>query len=255
MRLRKDQQVDSKLFLMRWIMDAVGDRADNGNAINGRQRILIAGIGGIAPVFVSLIAVDLETLLLQVTTLAIAAYLIKVAVLFGIGGLTGWLHKSERDLVKIFQLGIVAPALITTALNGVQVKLPRAPSMNLSQSSWNMIASAYAQVPRSDSVKTFSLPQETPTQQISRGLFGSTPENVWFVIAGSHPTRAAAESQASKIRERGFAADVYAPYAGNKYYAVVIGAQLTLSQARQLRQNARLKGLPGDTYLWTFPLN
>jgi hypothetical protein len=77
--------------------------------------------------------------------------------------------------------------------------------------------------------------------------------NAWFErMEGAPPPSV---KRANEIRKRGFSADVYAPYAENKYYAVVIGAQLTLSQARQIRQDARLKGLPDDTYLWTFPQN
>lgn len=90
-------------------------------------------------------------------------------------------------------------------------------------------------------------------QQVYRGLFGATPKNVWFVISGSHPTREAAEKHAAEIRGKGFPAEVYAPYGNNPYYAVVIGSQMTLSEARQLRLKAIRSGLPKDTYLWTFP--
>ena len=119
-------------------------------------------------------------------------------------------------------------------------------------SSWSIVSEAIAQPAPAGNLKQFSMPKETSSQQIARGLFGSVAKNVWFVIAGSHPTKEAADRQADGIRRRGFSADVYAPYGGNQFYAVVIGAQLSLSQAQQLQTRAIASGLPKDMYLWTF---
>jgi len=244
-------------------------------SVGGQKRFLIAGVGGIAPILVSLAAVDLETLLFKITVVATLAYTIKVLVLYAIGGFVGWLHSGENDMRKLFQLGIVAPALITTALNGGRVPVPKAPepirdNPTVSESprpasgiSWNVLSPAYGQEAEvktdspntKDSVKQWSLPSETAVQQLKRGLFGSLPENVYFVVAGSDATQEGAEKLADDIRKRGFVANVYEPYRGNSYYAVVIGTQLTLQQARDLRERARSKGLPGDTYIWTYPNN
>lgn len=64
-----------------------------------------------------------------------------------------------------------------------------------------------------------------------------------------------AEKQAKQISEKwqGFEGEVYAPYGEDPYYAVVIGANLTYQEARQLRQRAIAAGFSKDTYLWTFP--
>ena len=220
--------------------------------VSGPKRFLFAGLGGLAPLLLNLVVIDLQTLLLDLTLLAVLSYLIRVLALFALGGIVGWLHKTECDPVKLFQLGIAAPALITAAINGGQVTIPEKPADSHRQST-GIVSVAYAQTAAEERVKTFSLPRETPAQQIYRGLFGATPKNVWFVIAGSHLTLQAAENQVAALHKRGFPADVYAPYGGNPYYAVVIGAQLTREEARQLRAKAVRAGLPGDTYLWTFP--
>lgn len=214
---------------------------------------MIAGLGGIAPVLLSLVVIDLQTLLLDLTLLAVLSYLIKVLALFAIGGLVGWLNKTESDAVKLFQLGIAAPALITAAINGGRITLPEKATEPSVSSSISIVSQTYAQPTLAQEVKQFSLPQETPRQQIYRGLFGATPKNVWFVISSSHPTQEAAEKQAADCRKKGFSADIYAPYGSNPNYAVVIGSQITLSEARQLRLKAIKSGLPQDTYLWTFP--
>lgn len=223
--------------------------------LSDRQRFLFAGVGGIMPTLLNLIVIDLETLLLSVTVLSLLSYLIRVLALFAIGGVVGWLNRGEGDPIKLFQLGIAAPALITAAMNGGRVSLPDAPAAPSPQSAWHIVSEAYARTEEDNRVKQFAMPEETSVQQIYRGFFGALPKNVWFVVVGSHLTQDAAEKQARHIRDNypGFAADIYAPYGGNPYYAVVIGAQLTQQDARRLRQQAISAGFPKDTYLWTFP--
>jgi hypothetical protein len=224
------------------------------HSISIGRRFIIAGLGGITPVLLSLIVIDLETLLINVTVIAIVSYLVRVIALFAIGGIVGWLHKKEVDLVKLFQLGIAAPALISAAMNGGRITLPKAPTDHAALSSWSIVSEAIAQPTPVGGLKRFTMPQETPTQQIRRGLFGAVQKNVWFVIAGTQPTREAAENQAADMRRRGFPADVYAPYdSSNPCYSVVIGAQLTQADAQQLQARAVASGLPKDTFLWTFP--
>jgi hypothetical protein len=81
-------------------------------------------LGAIVSVLLSLVVIDLKTLLLNVTVLAVVSYLIRVLALFSLGGLVGWLHKTEHEPTKLFQLGIAAPALLTVAINGSNVSLP-----------------------------------------------------------------------------------------------------------------------------------
>jgi hypothetical protein len=228
-----------------------------------RKKCVIGGLGALAPILLSLLVIDLETLLVRITPLTVFSYLIRVTALFGVGGLVAILNKEENDPWKIFQLGIAGPALFTTVINGSNVTLPKNSANAEAVSSiaigytekLSPFASAYAQTPGAEDkkIKKFSLPKETPSQQIARGLFGSTPKNLWFVIAGSHLKQEDAARQAEQIRAKGFSADIYESYGGNPYYAVVIGAQLTRSEAEQLRLKAIQEGLPNDTYLWTFP--
>lgn len=221
--------------------------------LSDRQRFLFAGLGGIMPTLLNLIVIDLETLLLSVTLLSVLSYLIRVLALFAIGGVVGWLNRSECDPVKLFQLGIAAPALITAAMNGGRVALPDAPAAPNQQVSWHIVSAAHAQA--EPALKRFTMPAETSAQQIYRGFFGALPKNVWFVVAGSHLTQEGAEQQVRRLRDNypNFSAEVYEPYGGNPYYAVVIGEQLTLEEAKKLQQQAISAGFPKDTYLWTFP--
>jgi SPOR domain len=223
------------------------------SSVGSRQRFLVAGLGGVSPVLVSLLVIDLQTLLLKVTPILVISYLIKILALFALGGLIGWLHKNEHELFKLFQLGIAAPALITAGINGTRIPLPEAVPVTTTRASFSLVGEAYAQPAQHPTTKQFSYPQETANQQIARGLFGKLPENVWFVIVGSHLAQESANKQAEELRIRGFSADIYLPYGGNPFYAVVIGAQMTRSDAQALQQKAIAAGLPKDTYLWTFP--
>jgi len=222
-------------------------------------RFLIAGTGAIIPLLLNLTVIDLRTILLGVTSLVLISYVIRQVALFAIGGMVGVLN-NEQDPFKLFQIGIAAPALITALLNGSQVRLPQAntqasPSKTAESRhmGWDLVSPAYAQEAARERLKTFSLPSETAGQQVYRGLFGSVPTNVWYVIAGSFANRENAEQRAGEIRQKGFPADVYAPYGQNQFYSVVIGAQLTREEAQQLRLKAISAGLPPDTSIWTFP--
>jgi sporulation related protein len=225
--------------------------------MSNSKRFLIAGTGAVVPLLINLTVLDLRTLGLDLTIIVIITYVIRQLALFSIGGFVGLMNREE-DPLKLIQIGIAAPALITAMLNGNQVRLPnaQAPSGNASTSlsmRINLTAFAYAQELSQPQLKTFMLPQETVSQQISRGLFGSVPENVWFVIAGSFQVKENAVKQAQNFRRKGFNAEVYLPYGNNKNYAVVIGAMLTRPEAAQLQSKAIQAGLPSDAYLWTFP--
>jgi len=225
------------------------------------QRILIGGLGALTPVIMNLVAVDLEALLVKLTLLALIGYILRGLVLFFLGGVMAYLHKDENNRLKIFELGIVAPALITALINAGNVQVPKATVQKYGTATGSIISipSAYAQPTEKEEIKTFSLPEETRAQQFWRGLTGSTPERVWFVIVGSHLKMEDAEEQAQQINQKnlGFTAEVYAPYGGNPYYGVIIGANLTYKEAEELRQQAISAGFPKDPpmapYLWSIP--
>jgi hypothetical protein len=87
----------------------------------GTTRFLVGGLGALAPTVVSLLVVDLEPVLSKLTALAVVGLGVKVLVLFLIGGLWAWLHKTESVHLRVFEIGIVAPATILTFQNGVKV--------------------------------------------------------------------------------------------------------------------------------------
>ena len=240
------------------------------------HKFLIGGLGALVPVLLNLLVIDLETLQSEYKPLVAASYGLRVLGLFIVGGIVvTFFNRDEKVPAKVFQLGIAAPALLTALINGNNVTVPRvaqaaaaAPPAAASAAStvawrWpdltDLLPSAHAQpsasakAPAALVPKEFKLPEETPSQQVARGLWGAGQKNVWFVVAGSYIDKSNAEQHVLQLRCKGYAADLYLPYGGNPYYAVVIGAQLTQRDAAQLRSRAVAAGLPADTYLWTFP--
>lgn len=85
--------------------------------IKVRDKILIGGLGALTPIIMNLLVVDLEKLLINLTTITMIAYTIKVVLLFYIGGVVAYLNKDEHKPFKLFQLGIYAPAMIIAFMN------------------------------------------------------------------------------------------------------------------------------------------
>jgi hypothetical protein len=222
--------------------------------MSNRQKIFIGGLGALTPIIMNLLIVDLSVTLENLKWGVLVGYIIRVLVLFYIGGIIAFLHKDENSSIKLCELGIAAPALIIAMINATNIgehKIPKVAGKK-AVSSTLFISQAYAQP--SDK-KVFSLPKETTFEQVKRGLFGSKTERVWFVIVGSHLKFEDAEKQAKQINNnmKGFNAEVYDKYGHNPYYGVVIGANLIYEEAQQLRKKAVDAGLPKDTYLWAVP--
>jgi len=224
------------------------------------KKILIGGLGALTPIIMNLLVVDLEVLLVKLTLFAILGYTIRVIILFYLGGMTAFLHKDEDNSVKIFELGIVAPALITALINAGQIDVPKVAFSETTEktSTIQLISSAYAQTPQQKDttkieVKTFSLPKETTWQQIKRGLFNWRPKNTYFVIVGTHENKEDAQKQIDQIKAKtgNFEPGIYFPYEGEKKYAVSIGSNLTILEARRIHKKAITSDYFKEVYIWS----
>ncbi len=92
-----------------------------------RKRFLIGGGGALMPVLVSILAVDVATIIDSdsgMTTGNVVGFVIRYIILFVVGGVVAWLHEDEQKSFKLFELGIAAPALITSLVTaqGVVVR-------------------------------------------------------------------------------------------------------------------------------------
>lgn len=111
-----------------------------------RKRFFIGGFGALMPVLVSLLAIDIGAMLdddSYLTTGNIIGVFIRYIILFMIGGFVAYLHDDEIKPFKLFEIGIAAPALISSLITAQGISSPKAPEQ-VKQTSWSIISSAYA---------------------------------------------------------------------------------------------------------------
>ena len=223
-----------------------------------RQKILIGGTGAMAPILLNLLVVDLKTLLAGISGIVVMGYFIRVGILFSLGAGMAYFHRSEKNALRLFELGIIAPALLTGVINGTST--PKDASLRASAEpaaatasfdDW-FIPTAFAKADEPE-VKKYSRPEESVGAQLWQGLSGRQDERVWFVVAGTFEI-----NELQKARDLAYRIADNSPgykpqiYKNDKYYAVVIGENLTLTQAKQRKEKAYEARVPtdGDLYLY-----
>lgn len=236
-----------------------------------KTALIVGAISGVVPLVMNLVGVDAELIIDNFQIKIFIGYLIKAVGLMTLGGFIVFIN-SEEDLEKAFQLGIMAPAIVIGALNANNLNdtkeemrtlqqelevpannaflLPDQTSESLGDSLISsLIGIAYAKDKTAEAAKKGRHNEPSSLSLIWYGISGNI-SNGWFVIVGSHKNEAAAERQATQLKAKGYDARVYPPFSSNRYYGVMIGAYMTLEDARKLREAAIKDGLPNDTYLW-----
>ena len=87
--------------------------------MTSHKRFLLGGGGALMPVLVSFLAVDIGAALdnqANLTTGNIIGFTLRYIILFIVGGFVAYLHEDEQKPFKLFELGIAAPALITSLI-------------------------------------------------------------------------------------------------------------------------------------------
>jgi hypothetical protein len=116
-----------------------------------KKRFLFGGIGALLPVIVSILTLDINAYLLNPDALAVAlpGIIIRYTLLFFLGGFITYLHNDEDKPFKLVELGIAAPALISSLVAGHAVNSPAVLANNDTHStaavSFSIINSAYAE--------------------------------------------------------------------------------------------------------------
>ncbi len=131
--------------------------------MTSRQKVLIGGLGAFTPLLLNLLVVDFAVVFKHLTVSALVGYVVRALVLFGLGGLVAFLHTDETSRVKVFELGIFAPALITSVLNGGKSYIAKtAGAVSDARSTGSLVLGLYAQTPEKE--------KETPSSaKVKRG--------------------------------------------------------------------------------------
>ena len=96
------------------------------------RRFWIGGGGALLPLLVTLLALDLTSIIDNAGSYSVGTYVgtgLRYAVLFALGGIVATLNYDEKKPIKLVQLGIAAPALIASYMNA---QAPAAPARNTS---------------------------------------------------------------------------------------------------------------------------
>tara|TARA_R110001583_G_scaffold58028_2_gene173296 strand:- start:2170 stop:2934 length:765 start_codon:yes stop_codon:yes gene_type:complete len=242
--------------------------------------VIVGAIAAIAPLaveFVSLDAAEITNRVMDSSDHAIG-YCIKVFGLMSVGGFVVWINK-EKLISKAFQLGVMAPAIIlgmvtTSSLENAKEEIEVLSEQLASQPNVraNVIPNGVGYVlPQEQSDETFFslsffsqahaitelesepvIGQHNTPSLIQRLWYGATGKinKGWFVIVGSHPNDASANAQANSLRAKGFNSKVYEPFGVSKYFGVMIASYVSLETAKEIKEEAIVKGLPEDIYIW-----
>src|SRR4051812_48729433 len=87
----------------------------------------IGCLGALTPILINLLVVDLQTTLTNATAISAFFYMVRVVLLCIAACLVVYLNSDEKRPIKVFQLGIAAPAVLTGMLNGAVINKQNAP--------------------------------------------------------------------------------------------------------------------------------
>jgi hypothetical protein len=137
-----------------------------------KERIALGAIGGVLVGTVGYPLTGYESIAaLQEGIYLAVGWAFRASLFALLGGLWAYLHRSENDRMKIFQLGLLGPAIVSAMINANVSKMEVAPEIDAALQLPSLISPAYAQ---STNTPTPTRPQPAPWELIIRGLFGSS---------------------------------------------------------------------------------
>jgi hypothetical protein len=148
--------------------------------MTSRQKVLWGGLGGICPVLIMLITMDLQSWISNFNIYKIVGFLIRTLVLFALGAIIANLH-NENNKLKIFELGIAAPALLASLVNGFTNPENKSISLIIPRTALVL----YAQDNNIDlTPKLLQLEKDNAFTQVLQGALGreAPPKNNFIVL-------------------------------------------------------------------------
>jgi len=236
------------------------------------KRFWIGGAGALIPLLLTLLALDVQPILedsSKITWPLCAGALFRYLVLFIIGGVVAAMNSDEIKPVKLVQLGIGAPAVLTSLIsaNTPQAKVfqPQPVAQPAARPTGSLfplgiVGTAYAMervanggqghpnIRLAGNISEFWAGATRGLSGVAVGrdannvtILNNTDANGWYVIAGSFKTRAAADQYATELNNKfkgKYAAEAFDPV-NNNFYGVSIGRDLSLVDAAKMQASAK----------------
>jgi len=171
------------------------------------ERWLYGGAGSVAPQAIIGITVDFSSVFATFTPAAFIGWLIRAALLLGIGGFVSFLHRKETDPWRAFLIGLSAPALLSTLIAGTShpggAGIADRPE---TQSALVVNGTAQAAIPPDGAPATrwrgatrgvaVALDTDSILPELTRGILGRRPALGFLAIPEGSPVRALADLSA-----------------------------------------------------------
>ncbi|MBM3298345.1 MAG: hypothetical protein FJY85_00110 [Deltaproteobacteria bacterium] len=222
-----------------------------------KKRLALGGLGGLLVYLVNLYHVEYERMILIMPDYdwlpQIAAVVAAVPFMVA-GGIWALVHVAETRAFRVFEIGLLVPALFVAYIAGAELGRTRTELYQVSdpRAATTALSSPWERPAWEGSARTFPMPAgEGLEMKFMRAISGVERERSWFVVADSPRTLEAALEQAEAVNrdQRGYKAAVYRPYGENPFFRVVIGADLPFHQAVQLRDKAIEAGIQAEPRL------
>lgn len=216
------------------------------------NKCLLASIGALMPLIMSLYFAEFEVLKQNFTTTIFIGYLIKVIILVTIGGLIGYFYRSETSGMKLFQLGIAAPAIMlglineqrlgssegreanpnTTALFSLNIPTNYFVKGNLNGQQDTTIRFHEAQILQYD------YPEESAKEELFRGFKGKKITNIWFLMYDSYSDLKEARITIVDLQNLypDLGIQLYQSVQDPEKYDVIVGAHLEYTEGLKLQE-------------------
>lgn len=228
------------------------------------QKMILGTLGALTPVLLNLYAVDLGKLFMnqQITVPYLIGYIVRILILILYGSLIAFFHRDENNPVKLFQLGVAFPAIVTILLSGVNsstglpqqinanksVQTPTVSANNVVTTAYKVVLAQYKPNVRviEPMVNEFDTGSDSPFIQFLQGFLGAIPQsNTFAVLLGNEMTwnDALNEHQFYSHNYPKFNVQLYRSYNNNEKYVLVLGNKLTETVALQIQGDARGSGL------------
>lgn len=97
------------------------------SGLRPRTKLMIGGAGAAMPVTLSFLVSENEALTGASDPIGwLIGFTMKTLILFAVGAFWVWLHHTEWDRMKIFELGLLAPAMILALVHSTNPSAPNA---------------------------------------------------------------------------------------------------------------------------------
>lgn len=203
-----------------------------------KERFLYGGLGACIPMLLQLLQVDAKLMFVGFSTVVFAGYVVRSVVLFALGGTLAAAHKNGVSPLQLIQLGMAAPALLLSFVNGQNVQLPSTPAMSQIRIVSYADAATVSPAVRIGEweVKEF----RPPERSFKQAIFSQASDQIYFIVYHESSDIRDIANTAIAIRDElkhknlNIQPSIYTPPDHSRYFITLGGEYLSEKQMIEL---------------------